>query len=205
MTRQSKWLIGTELILSGLIILTLIWQRDSGWDAIGIAFIYRPTLQTVLIVVLIFHIISTFKKRNNSIVHFLLKLIYLLVVILVLVSTFLLPNEYMYAREIIDFTLNKQWFEEVAIIAPNLSHCSIPIEFGCWEIIELPEENRRENYVVKVAAYKQRLGIIVDKRQYVSYVRLTGQTGLPQVSFGNYEAGCVYKLSEDWYVCGIGR
>lgn len=202
MTRQSKWLVCAEFILSVLIILTLIGQRDSGWDAIPIVCIYRPTLQIILIIVVIFHLVTALRKRNGSKGRFLLKLVYLVIVILVLISTFLFPDEFMYSREIIDFNLNKQWFEEVAIIAPNLSHCTTPTEFGCWETISLPQEDRRQNYKVTVTAYREGLGIIVGKRERVSYFHLAGQSDLPQVSAGIYEVGCYYQLSEDWYICG---
>jgi hypothetical protein len=203
-TRQSKWLISAELLLIVLIIVTLIVQRDSGWDAIPIVCIYRPTLYIILIIVLIFHIVSAFIKRNDSIGRFLFKFIYLIALILVLVSTFLFPDEYMYSREIIDFNLNKQWFEEIATIAPNLSHCALPTKFSCNEVIALPQEYRRKNYEVEVVTYEKTLAIIVDSRQYVSYVHLVGQSGLPQVSLGRDKVGCDYTLSEDWYVCGIG-
>lgn len=206
MTRQSKWLVCTEFTLIALIIVTLIAQPGSGWDAIPIVCIYRPTLYIILIIVLTFHIVSVFRKRNDSRGRFLLKLIYLLVVILVLVSTFLLPNEYMYSREKIYFTFNSNWFEQIAIVAPNLSGCTTPSEYSCWETVSLPEVNRRENYRISVASYHESFAIIVSVKSSVySYVHLWGQAPLPRFSLGNYKnVKCDYRLNDSWFLCVIG-
>jgi hypothetical protein len=205
-TRQSKWLISAELILSILIILTLILQPDGGWDALPIVCIYRPILQIILIFVLIFHFVTVLRKRNGSIGRFLLKLIYFLGIVLLHISTFIFQNEFIYAQEKIYFTLNANWFEQVAIIAPNLSHCITPSEFSCWETVSLPEANRRENYPISVASYRESFVIIVSVKSSVyNYVHLSGQTMLPQFSLGDYKnVGCDYRLSETWFLCAIG-
>ncbi len=206
MTSKSKLWIYAGVIIAGAIIATLLFQRDSGYAAIGIAFIYRPALQITLVVLLVVRLFIVLRERSISVRLFLLKLSYLVILTFVLASSFLFPNEIMYSREIIYFNLNSRWFERLVSVAPSSSNCSIPAQDACWENVPLTEDDQRDSHDVIVATYRDTLAIIVeDKHSNHYYVNLVGARGLPQLSLGGHEIGCDYQLNDVWYVCAVAK
>ncbi|MCC6894323.1 MAG: hypothetical protein IT321_15990 [Anaerolineae bacterium] len=181
-----------------LLFLTLYIEWDLGFAGIISIFCVKPFLIFLVIIMLVIRIWQIFPLSRVTPS----KLIAPILIGGLLAVSIMYANEIIFAREIIRFHFQREWFDYV-VSAATQPTCDRVREVGCVQWFTFPDGTPPLS--ATVYRFEDGLAIDVDSRIYIGYLHLTNQTGLPQAkSIGMWKFGCEYALGDGWYLCGGG-